>query len=159
MPWKYVIHFDNKVLGPVVPSFVQQCIEWSKKYSVGFNVLHDASKALYADQEFLSAFMDTKSPLQEIEHGERTLVFPLRAETLQFVDSMGAPRVQVADMLASCLNVWASGAVGASEDQKLSRTLQSSGIVEMKTWEVWPTPDVERINWVQPGALLNYLMS
>ena len=138
-----IIHYDNKTLDPAVPSFVQQCIEWSKKYSTGFNVLHDASKALYADQEFLSALMDTQSPLQEIEHGERTLVFPLRAETLQFVDSKGDPRVQVADMLASCMSVWANGIAGRSEDQKLSGTLQNSGIEELMSWPVWPTPDVD----------------
>lgn len=133
---------DSGALDPALPSFIQQCNRWSDRYYSGYDVLHDDSKAMVAEQELIEAYMDKEEPYVRLGTGERSFSFPLRANGLRFLDSKGDARVQVADLLASSVAAWANGLAGRTEDSVLSKTLDEIGIRDFVTWCVWPQPEV-----------------
>lgn len=80
--------------------------EWTNKYTTGFDILHDTSKPIKNEISFLKSFHSLTEPLQRIGHDTRKYTYPHRVRKIRFEDSKNDPRLQVADLIASCIARW-----------------------------------------------------
>lgn len=108
---------DKSALDPSIPAFFSQCVGWGVLHPRGFHVIHDDSKSIEQQREFLSLFMDWTQKSIELGYDRRKFKLPLKALSLRFSNSQGSPQLQVADIVASAVSYWSRcKEQGESED-------------------------------------------
>jgi hypothetical protein len=111
--------FNELSLDPAIPCFVQHCVEWGKELKTEFDVYHDVSKPLARDKELLKYLMARDEKEIEVGYDRRKVVYPLKANGIQFVDSKNCLQVQLADLISSVLAYWCRGLLDKSEARAL----------------------------------------
>ena len=121
-------------LDPGVASFIALCSSWSDDYPDGYSVIHDDSKPMAYDEDFIRALMDSEA--------RETLALPvfMTAVDYQLVDSTKHDAIQIADILASAATYWARESMSGTRDEFAER-LYSSGVNDLVWGSLWPDPD------------------
>ena len=128
-------------LDPAVPAFVSLCYDWENQLDRPFCILHDASKPIAFDKTLLEHFMDTAVGDEEVISVVGSKIkLPLRATGITFVDSLSAPQVQVADVVASSFAFLHNHGTG---DPSFRAELEAVPLREWLTGCVWPMPTVD----------------
>lgn len=102
---KLILQATNKYsIDPCYPAFVTLCNLWYKELKEDFDIFHDTSKQIQFWQEMIK-FVSDKFKMTEIEVGfdSRTMIFPLKINSLQLLDSKKNKKIQISDIIASSI--------------------------------------------------------
>jgi len=152
---------DPVALDPDIPTFVELAAQWSAALGVPFEIVHDRSKPLEREKDYLERLMSLTKPGREFPNYGPTWRLPLLTTGMAFVDSVTVPQVQIADLLSgtavTVLNAQARGKIGAFETELLAGPFG-----ELSFNRVWPTTAItpQELNAdKRPGsATLDYIM-
>lgn len=138
---------------PAIPTFFSHCASWTHDLRAPFDVIHDESKPLAEDADFLQSLMRDEEPSFDLPG----ITLPLACRDLRFVPSKQHPQVQIADIVASATTYSLRQILERKEDC-FSRQL-GERIDALLTHTVWPLqlfwphqlaehhpPGTERIN-------------
>jgi hypothetical protein len=128
-------------LDPAILSIFFLITYWSDIYTEGFNIFHDDSKPVYAVRSTLQSFFAPNSASSNIGFDSRKFQFPLKAQSLEFVNSRSNPSIQLADLIAGATSYWAQR-VANGESDEFSELLQDAGVKSLVGKVIWPTDDV-----------------
>jgi len=110
-------------LDPAPTILIEHCMEWSR-HLPRFRILHDSSKVILNWQGLLEQYlMDPGKPKRRFSAGTRSLIYPLNASELVFIDSRSSPLVQIADIIAGSARTWAMWALGLRESDPFAEQL------------------------------------
>jgi hypothetical protein len=140
-------HVNITELDPAVPSFSMHCNSWSNQLSRPFDIIHDQSKAIAFDKNFLERFMDPIATNQEIFGTDRrTVKLPYLATGIKLVDSRMSPQIQIADLIASSFAYWLNHRNEIENDKFVASIAEIFQDPETKGWligGIWPRPEVD----------------
>ena len=147
---------NARSLDPAIPAFVAHCAAWGEQFGSSFDLIHDDSQSIFAEQGTLELLMSKDEPYKEIGYDRRKLVLPLRANGITFCDSKIDRRLQVADLFASSVAYWANGLVGGQSGEEFWDEIDSLQIRRLIIGTLWPTPKVtpEELD-TDPGGGIN----
>jgi hypothetical protein len=110
-------------LDPAPTILIEHCMEWSR-HLPRFRILHDSSKVILNWQGLLEqSLMKPEEPKHRFSSGTRTLVYPLNASELAFIDSRSSRLVQIADIIAGSARTWAMWALGLCDSDPFAEQL------------------------------------
>lgn len=119
-------------IDPAIPTFFSHCASWTHDIKAPFEVIHDESKPLAEDADFLRSLMREEEPSFELPG----VTLPLACRDLSFVPSEQHPCVQVADIIASGTTFVLRQVLEKSDDT-FSQQL-GEAIDKLITHTVWP---------------------
>lgn len=83
--------------------------------------------------------MDTTSSSSKIGYDRRKFSFPYNATGIQFSDSRDDPRLQVVDIIASCVSAWAKGVADETKQDKFWLKINDSQVYNVVFQGIWPS--------------------
>ena len=139
-----VLAYNNKnSVDPAIPTFFQHCAWWGEELDGPFDTLHDESKPILQEKEFLQRFMSQSKNVATIGYDRRKFQFPLRARSIAFGKSSRDSRLQVADILAGSAAHWALGLLIEKDKRNpFWAQIESADIAQFIRGVLWPTTDV-----------------
>ena len=129
---------DKSMLDPLIPSLFIQLVKWGEDYPKGFHVIHDDSKELKLQKDVFEKFMDWTKKSIEIGNDRRAFGLPLKAMSLDFSDSEKYAQLQVADVVASAVNYWASGVSRGEKEDYFFLELDKLSFRDLICGVIWP---------------------
>lgn len=91
-------------LEPAVPALFNQIVEWGRRKSERFEVIHDQSKPVLASEEIFRRMLAGPEEISKtVGYDRRKFQFPLRANSLAQGDSKIHPQIQLADTCAGLI--------------------------------------------------------
>jgi len=115
-------------LDPAPTVLIEHCMAWSQQLP-RFIVLHDSSKVILNWQQMLHEYLlHPERPKWQYPAGTRTLVYPLNASDLIFVDSRSSPLVQIADIIAGSVRTWALSDLGLRANDPFAERLNETNL-------------------------------
>lgn len=93
-------------IDPAISAINVHNSRWTDVYQSGFNILHDHSKPIKNEIEYLKTFHSLKKPLETHGYGDMKFTLPHRVKEIIFEDSQNDPRLQVVDLIASSIAKW-----------------------------------------------------
>ncbi len=133
---------EPRSIDPAVSSVIFLCSKWGDRLSNEFHIVHDRSKPVYAERNFIEKFMTRDIEPQAIGYDRRTMTFPLRARSLAFGDSQVIPQLQVSDIVAGGLAAFGVNKIN-KRDHDLAKMLDGVGILRFVVNAIWPSPEVD----------------
>jgi hypothetical protein len=134
---EYKDRWGARDLDPAIPSFVMHGSVWTGRLGEPFQIVHDTSKPIESERHILEAMMSETHPQEVIGYDRRKMVFPIKANGIQFRDSQSCRQLQVADLLAGsaayCLRVRLDG---ISDD--FANDLLQTKALSVPFMPVWP---------------------
>lgn len=147
---------DKSALDPSIPALFNQCVLWGNIYPKGIKLIHDDSKPVEQQQEFLKLFMNLTKKEIEIGYDRRKFKLPLKVLSLSFSSSHLHPQIQVADIISSSIAYWASCKNRQSTDDIFFKSLDRLNLEKLLSPHcLWPTDSVtpESLNTEFSGGL------
>lgn len=147
------VYKDLVVFDPAVDLFVSLTNKWMEQSPGTFHIVHDRSKPLKHNEQFLKALM-TPLGARTIGYGERKAELPLRISNLEFGDSCSYPQIQVADLIAGaavdCLMAWS----GKKTSQHYHEALKDTQLESLFCDGMLPSvANIAKGNPSQPGEI------
>lgn len=134
--------FDWSDLDPAIPALFYLVVDWGRRKSDRFHILHDRSKPILATQQtFESMMAGLGEESRVIGTDRRTITFPLRALTLSQGDSTQHPQLQLADICAGAVNHFYKLHIKDQTDD-LAEAVESLGCLDWGSNFVLPQPEV-----------------
>jgi hypothetical protein len=149
---KHLDSFSSGDLDPAIPAFVQHSSEWTRRLNIPFRIIHDSSKPLLNEQIVLEAMMSVREVPTEMGYDRRKFVFPIAATGIEFADSVTAPAIQIADLIASSASYVLRSKLEGKHDLFADQLLGTR--VLSGSWApVWPSLKVtpEDLETDEPG--------
>lgn len=135
---------DKTSLDPAIPAFFAQCIQWAQSYPKGFHLIHDDSQTLEQQKVLFGQFMDLTQETVEYGYDRRKFGLPLKGKSLKFESSHNHLQLQIADIITSSFNHWASGALKGETEEYLFVELNKLNFDRFIGHnKIWPTPHVD----------------
>lgn len=129
-------------LDPAIPSFVQHCAAWGEHLGSRFHLVHDDSKPIEYEREFLAMLMPRDAPTVTVGADRRTFQLPLKATGIRLAPSHTVPQLQLADLVASALAYVGRYRATGAGDHALVQDLIDAGLLKAVVDGVWPSADV-----------------
>jgi hypothetical protein len=141
---KYLNKWDGSDLDPAIPAFVEHGSIWTSRLKTEFSIVHDSSKPIQQQQLVLEAMMSTSEKSLIIGYDRRKIAFPIKAASIEFLESSLYPQLQLADIVASsaayCLRT-----SFYQQNDSFMRDLLHTNVLSGNFRPVWPeakvTPD------------------
>lgn len=129
--------WDDTVLDPAVPTFLQHATMWTERLKTEFMILHDRSKPISLNEPFFTALMSTEEESVVVGYDRRKMVFPVKAPGIVFGDSEQCPQIQLADIVASAIMHVLKNRLQETNDA-FSQCLLSTQAFKCKYIPLWP---------------------
>lgn len=133
---------NNNFIDPAISSFAVHCSTWTDRLPEKFKIIHDNSKPVFQKKEYLENLMSTEIPHEKIGYDRRKFSFPYNATGIEFADSKDDPRLQVVDIIASCIATWGKGYIDEKYQNELWYKINNSSIEDIVVVKVWPHSSV-----------------
>ncbi len=142
-------------IDPAIPAFVEHCTVWGNRLNEDFVVVHDTSKPIIQERDFLERLMDKSQEKVELGYDRRKFTLPLPVLDVVMTDSVDDTRVQIGDILASTFSFWCNGIVDDSKRNDFWHALNDLDLDRFIHNAVWPSTDVspEALNTIHDGGI------
>ena len=139
-------------LDPGVPALVEHLWAWGEILG-SFHAWHDASSSMEKAAPHIRALCDpTMKPVEVTGYEEGPMTYPLKALSIDFLDSDVSPQVQVADVLAGACAYQQGAFQRTTTDFDFARAVAESGIRRLFVRFVAPPEFVRRSMEIGPPA-------
>jgi hypothetical protein len=130
-------------LDPAIPAFISVATEWDKQIQAEWQIVHDESKPLAFELDYIQCFLASDEPRRGVGQGEHYGELPLRATSLAFHPSHEVPQLQVADLISSSAAHVFRGVTHPPFKDELWERLIDSPFRELSAGRMWPSAEVD----------------
>ncbi len=116
--------------------------EWSHFFKNNFNVLYDTSSSIGEQQGMLLELSGSNAPRGRYGRDRRTMVFPLKIDTMKAVDSKQHLGVQLCDVVAGLFRLATEELANPNNSQRVILTKLSDVFDDLNCYSLWPTSDI-----------------
>ncbi len=138
----HLTNWSHTELDPAIPSLLYISSLWSDQFGQPFSIIHDCSKPIAFEKDFVEALMDPDGPDIQVGRDRRVSPLFLKATGISFVDSGDSKQVQVADILAGAASYVGIGSIHAKVNHEFLQGVRVSLRSELIAGGIWPTPKV-----------------